>query len=195
VFRHLEKIIPLFTDTQHPLQIIFAGKAHPHDNEGKRFIQRIVEISRQPELNGKVVFLENYDINVARHLISGADVWLNTPRRPLEASGTSGMKITIHGGLNLSIMDGWWREGYNGNNGWTIGDDQNETDLEIQDEHDFESLFNVLSESVIPEFYNRDDRGIPLAWLKRIRNAMQTLLSQFSTDRMLGEYVQKYYIP
>ena len=91
-------------------------------------------------------------------------------------------------------MDGWWREGYNGNNGWTIGDDQNETDLEIQDEHDFESLFNVLSESVIPEFYNRDDRGIPLAWLKRIRNAMQTLLSQFSTDRMLGEYVQKYYI-
>jgi alpha-glucan phosphorylase-like protein len=194
IFKHLEKIIPLFTDPQHPLQIIFAGKAHPHDNGGKRFIQNIIEISRQPELNGKVVFLENYDINVARHLISGADVWLNNPRRPLEASGTSGMKITIHGGLNLSIMDGWWREGYNGHNGWNIGDDQNETDLETQDEHDFESLVKVLSESVIPEFYDRDERGIPHAWLKRIRNAMQTLLSQFSTNRMLGEYVQKYYI-
>jgi starch phosphorylase len=194
IFRHLEKIIPLFTDPQHPLQIIFAGKAHPHDNDGKRFIQRIIEVSGRSELNGKVVFLENYDINVARHLISGADVWLNTPRRPFEASGTSGMKITIHGGLNLSIMDGWWREGYNGENGWSIGDDQNETDLEAQDEHDFESLVKVLSESVIPEFYDRDERGIPHAWLKRIRNAMQTLLSQFSTDRMLEEYIQKYYI-
>jgi alpha-glucan phosphorylase-like protein len=193
VFRHLEKIIPLFTDPKHPLQIIFAGKAHPHDTEGKRFIQHIIEISRTSELSGKVVFLENYDINVARHLISGADVWLNTPRRPLEASGTSGMKITIHGGLNLSIMDGWWREGYNGKNGWNIGDDQNEADLETQDERDFESLFNVLTESVIPEFYDRDDRGIPLAWIQRIRNAMQSLLSQFSTDRMVGEYVQKYY--
>jgi starch phosphorylase len=184
----------LFTDPQHPLQIIFAGKAHPHDNDGKRFIQRIMEVSGRPELSGKVVFLENYDINGARHLISGADVWLNTPRRPFEASGTSGMKVTIHGGLNLSIMDGWWREGYNGKNGWSIGDDQNETDLEAQDEHDFESLVKILSETVIPEFYDRDERGIPHAWLKRIRNAMQTLLSQFSTDRMVEEYVQKYYI-
>ena len=194
IFRHIEKILPLFTDPQHPLQIIFAGKAHPHDNDGKRFIQRIMEVSGRPELSGKVVFLENYDINVARHLISGADVWLNTPRRPFEASGTSGMKVTIHGGLNLSIMDGWWREGYNGKNGWSIGDDQNETDLEAQDEHDFESLVKILSETVIPEFYDRDERGIPHAWLKRIRNAMQTLLSQFSTDRMVEEYVQKYYI-
>ena len=105
------------------------------------------------------------------------------------------MKITIHGGLNLSIMDGWWREGYNGNNGWSIGDDHNEIDLEAQDEHDFESLVTILSETVIPEFYHRDDRGIPLAWLERIRNAMQTLLSQFSTDRMVEEYIQKYYLP
>ncbi|RPI04518.1 MAG: alpha-glucan family phosphorylase [Ignavibacteriae bacterium] len=193
VFRHLEKIIPLFTDPKRPLQIIFAGKAHPHDHEGKRFIQRIIEISHRSELNGKVIFLENYDINVARHLISGADVWLNTPRRPFEASGTSGMKITIHGGVNLSIMDGWWREGYNGNNGWSIGDDHHVNDLESQDELDFESLVQILSGSVIPEFYDRDDRGIPHAWIKRIRNAMQTLLSQFSSDRMLGEYVQKYY--
>jgi alpha-glucan phosphorylase-like protein len=193
IFRHAEKIIPLFTDPKHPLQIIFAGKAHPHDNEGKRFIQQIIEISRQSDLNGKVVFLENYDINVARHLISGADIWLNNPRRPLEASGTSGMKITIHGGLNLSIMDGWWREGFNGKNGWKIGDDHNETDRDAQDESDFESLIQVLSKTVIPEFYDRDDRGIPLAWVQRIRDAMQTLLSQFSTNRMLAEYIQKYY--
>jgi starch phosphorylase len=194
IFRHIEKIIPLINDPQRPFQIIFAGKAHPRDNDGKRFIQHIVEITRRPDLAGKVIFLENYDINIARHLISGADVWLNNPRRPLEASGTSGMKITIHGGLNLSIMDGWWREGYNGENGWKIGDDHNENDLNTQDERDFESLIKVLSESVIPEFYDRDQHGIPQAWIKRIRNAMQTLVSQFSTNRMVAEYVQKHYI-
>jgi len=194
IFRHLEKTIPLFIDKQRPIQIIFAGKAHPRDNEGKRFLQNIVEITRHPRLAGKVIFLENYDINVARHLISGADVWLNNPRRPLEASGTSGMKVTIHGGLNLSIMDGWWREGYNGENGWKIGDDCNDADLETQDERDFESLLQLLTESIIPEFYNRDADGIPRIWLKRIRNAIQTLLSQFSTDRMVGEYAEKYYL-
>jgi glycogen phosphorylase len=194
IFRHLEKVIPILNNTQRPVQIIFSGKAHPRDNEGKRFIQQIIGVTRHPELIGKVIFLENYDINVARHLISGVDVWLNNPRRPLEASGTSGMKITIHGGLNLSIMDGWWREGYNGKNGWKIGDDQNDADLETQDERDFEKLIQVLSESIIPEFYDRDDHGTPHLWLKRIRNAIQTLLSQYSTDRMVGEYVQKYYI-
>jgi starch phosphorylase len=194
IFRDLEKIIPLLNNQQRPVQIIFSGKAHPRDNDGKRFIQRIIEITHHPAFIGKVVFLENYDMNVARHLVSGVDVWLNNPRRPLEASGTSGMKITIHGGLNLSIMDGWWREGYNGANGWKIGDDQNDANLDTQDERDFESLIHVLSESVIPEFYNRDKHGIPRTWLKRIRNAMQTLLSQFSTDRMVGEYVQKYYM-
>jgi starch phosphorylase len=194
IFRHLEKIIPLLNNSQHPIQLIFSGKAHPRDNEGKRFIQQIIRITQHPELIGKVVFLENYDINVARHLVSGVDVWLNTPRRPLEASGTSGMKVTIHGGLNLSIMDGWWREGYNGKNGWKIGDDQNDSDLETQDERDFDGLIHVLSESIIPEFYNQDEHGIPHIWLKRIRNAMQSLLSQFSTDRMVGEYVQKCYI-
>jgi glycogen phosphorylase len=190
----MEKIIPLLNNPQRPVQIIYSGKAHPRDNDGKRFIQQIIEITRHPKLIGKVVFLENYDINVARHLVSGVDVWLNNPRRPLEASGTSGMKVTIHGGLNLSIMDGWWREGYNDENGWKIGDDQNESDLDTQDERDFESLIHVLSESVIPEFYSRDKHNIPQAWLHRIRNAMQTLLSQFSTDRMVGEYVKKYYI-
>jgi starch phosphorylase len=194
-FRHLDKIIPLFNNPERPIQMILAGKAHPRDNDGKRYIQHIIEITRYPELVGKVVFLENYDINVARHLISGSDVWLNNPRRPLEASGTSGMKVIIHGGLNLSIMDGWWREGYNSENGWKIGDDKNGHDLEDQDERDFESLLQILTESVIPDFYTRDEHGIPIIWLQRIRNAMQTLVSQFSTDRMVGEYVQKYYLP
>jgi starch phosphorylase len=194
IFRHMEKILPLLTDKQRPVQLIFAGKAHPRDNEGKRFIQYLVEVSHMPELAGKVIFLENYDINVARHMVSGADVWLNNPRRPLEASGTSGMKVTIHGGLNLSIMDGWWREGYNGNNGWKIGDDQNDGSLEYQDESDFNNLVQVLSESVIPEFFDRNEKGIPLKWLKRIRNAMQTLIPRFSTTRMVAEYTKKYYI-
>ena len=193
VFRHLEKVIPLFTDPDRPVQFIFSGKAHPRDNDGKRYIQRIVELTRDPHLYGKVVFVENYDINVARHLISGADIWLNNPRRPLEASGTSGQKVTIHGGLNVSIMDGWWREGFQGENGWAIGDDVAESNLEEQDERDFENLIGVLSQKVIPEFYARDEHGIPRRWLRRVRNAMQTLIPAFNTDRMVAEYVKKYY--
>ncbi len=194
IFRHPEQLIPLLSDPARPVQLIFAGKAHPRDNDGKRFIQRIVELSRQPEFAGKVVFVENYDINVARHLISGCDVWLNNPRRPLEASGTSGMKVTIHGGLNFSILDGWWREGHNGQNGWAIGDDSNETDLETQDDRDVQSLYAALRESVIPEFFDRDDHGVPRRWLRRIRQSMMTLISQFSTDRMVAEYVRRYYL-
>ncbi|MGB2867206.1 MAG: alpha-glucan family phosphorylase [Bacteroidota bacterium] len=194
VFRHLEQVIPLFTDPDRPVQFIFSGKAHPRDNDGKKYIQRIVEITRDPHLYGKVVFVENYDINVARHLISGADVWLNNPRRPLEASGTSGQKITIHGGLNVSIMDGWWREGFQGDNGWAIGGDVAESNLEEQDERDFEKLIEVLSLHVVPEFYTRDEHGIPRRWIRRIRNAMRTLIPAFNTDRMVAEYVRKYYV-
>lgn len=194
-FRYLEKITPLFEDQDRPIQIIFSGKAHPRDHDGKKFIQHIIELTHQPQLFGKVIFLENYNINVGRMLVSGADVWLNTPRRPLEASGTSGMKITIHGGLNLSILDGWWREGYNGKNGWAIGDDDHiEDDLDSQDEKDFTALYRVLTEEVIPEFYDRNKMGIPRKWISRIRNAMRTLLSEYSTDRMVGEYVTKYYM-
>ena len=194
IFQHFERIVPLLNDAQRPVQLIFAGKAHPRDTEGKRFIQRIVELTRQPEFTGKVVFVENYDMNVARHLISGCDVWLNNPRRPLEASGTSGMKVVVHGGLNLSILDGWWREGYNGSNGWAIGDDANDADLETQDAHDVESLYSVLSGSVIPEFFDRDAQSIPRKWLQRVRQSMMTLIPQFSTDRMVAEYVRKYYL-
>jgi len=194
LFRHLDRIIPLVSNERRPVQIVFSGKAHPRDNEGKKFIQKIVEMTRHPQLYGRVAFIENYEINVARHLVSGADVWLNNPRRPLEASGTSGMKVLIHGGLNLSILDGWWREAYNGKNGWAIGDDTSADDVAAQDERDFENLLGVLSDKVIPEFYERDQHGIPRKWLKRIRNSMRTLLPVFSTDRMLAEYVKKYYM-
>jgi len=195
IFRDLDRIIELVNHPDHPIQFVFAGKAHPRDNEGKRFMQRIVEIARHPQLMGKVAFIENYDMNVGRHLVSGADVWLNTPRRPLEASGTSGQKIVIHGGLNLSIMDGWWREGYNGSNGWSIGEDHSETDLEMQDEKDFGNLYRTLTEQVIPEFYRRNDRGIPEAWIRRIRNAMRFLVPIYNTDRMVAEYVTRYHMP
>jgi starch phosphorylase len=193
IFRDLDRIIELVNHPDQPIQFVFAGKAHPRDQEGKRFMQRIIEISRHPQLAGKVVFIENYDMNVARHLVSGADIWLNTPRRPLEASGTSGQKIVIHGGLNLSIMDGWWREGYNGSNGWSIGGDESEADLELQDEKDFENLYRTLTERVMPEFYRRDKHGIPTAWLKRIRNAMRFLIPVYNTDRMVAEYMTRYY--
>jgi len=194
IFRHLDRIIPLLANPERPAQILFAGKAHPRDAEGKKFIQKIIETSHHPQLLGRVVFLENYDLNVARHLISGADVWLNNPRRPLEASGTSGQKICIHGGLNMSILDGWWREGYNGKNGWAIGDDEQESNLDAQDEKDFENLYNVLAEQVIPEFYDRDLHGIPRKWIQRIRDSMQSLIPVYNTDRMVAEYVRMYYL-
>jgi starch phosphorylase len=193
VFRHLEQLIPIATDPERPVQFVFAGKAHPRDNEGKRFIQRIVELSHHAQLGGKVVFLENYDMNVARHMIAGADVWLNNPRRPLEASGTSGQKVVIHGGLNLSIMDGWWREAWNSSNGWAIGEDRSDPDLEAQDELDFENLLRTLAEQVIPEFYDRNTHDIPERWIKRIRNAMRTLIPIYNTERMVAEYAHRYY--
>ena len=193
IFRNLDLIIPVVTNPSKPVQFVFSGKAHPRDNEGKKFIQRIIELTQHPELRGRLVFIENYEINVARHLVSGADVWLNNPRRPLEASGTSGMKVLIHGGLNLSIMDGWWREASNGSNGWAIGDDHSQADVEAQDEQDFQDLLAILTKEVIPEFYERDAHGLPRAWLHRMRNSMRTLIPAFSTDRMVAEYVEKYY--
>ena len=193
IFTHFEKILNVFNDLGKPVQVIFAGKAHPRDDEGKKFIQRIIEITKHPNLFGKVIFLENYDMNLARYLVSGADVWLNNPRRPLEASGTSGQKVSINGGMNLSIMDGWWREGYNGHNGWSIGGDEQPADAHVQDTQDSQFLYDVLSQQVIPEFYDRNANGIPTQWVKRMRNAIATLVPQYNTHRMVAEYVEKYY--
>lgn len=194
IFTHFEKILNVFNALDKPVQVIFAGKAHPRDDEGKKFIQKIIEITKHPNLFGKVIFLENYDMNLARYLVSGADVWLNNPRRPLEASGTSGQKVAINGGMNCSIMDGWWREGYDGHNGWSIGGDEQPADAQVQDTQDSQFLYEVLSQQIIPEFYDRDANGIPKKWIKRMRRAIATLVPQYSTHRMVAEYVKKYYI-
>jgi starch phosphorylase len=194
IFQQLEDIVRLIGDKQRPLQFIFAGKAHPRDDEGKRFIQHIIHLSKYTELKGSLVFIENYDVHVARQMVSGCDVWLNNPRRPLEASGTSGQKTSCHGCLNLSILDGWWREGYDGNNGFAIGDDSHPDSIEEQDRRDSANLYRVLTEEVIPTFYARDAQGVPRKWISKIRNAMVTLVPQFSTWRMVQEYANKYYI-
>jgi glycogen phosphorylase len=194
IFQQFEKIVALTQDKDRPVQFVFAGKAHPRDDEGKRFIQHIIHLSKYTELKGHLVFIENYDVHIARQMVSGCDVWLNNPRRPLEASGTSGMKAGCHGCLNLSILDGWWREGYDGTNGFAIGEDAHDDDVKVQDQADSANLFNTLTGQVIPMFYDRDAQGIPRAWIKRIRRAMATLVPQFNTWRMVQEYTNKYYL-
>jgi len=200
IFRDRERARDLFTDEERPLQLIYAGKAHPADDAGKQFIQRIYEISQMEGFEGKVIFLENYDMEIGRMLVSGCDVWLNNPRRPKEASGTSGQKVAAHGGLNLSVLDGWWPEGYNGENGWAIGPeptgDYGEADPETQDEQDAASLYRQLEEEVIPTFYDRDSRppsGLPTEWIAMMREAMTGLPAPFSAKRMVVDYVEKMY--
>jgi starch phosphorylase len=194
IFQQLENIVKLTRDRKRPVQFIFAGKAHPRDDDGKRYIQHIIHLSRYSDLQGSLVFIENYDIHVARQMVSGCDIWLNNPRRPLEASGTSGMKAGCHGCLNLSILDGWWREGYDGTNGFAIGEDAHADSVEEQDRVDSANLYRVLTEEVIPLFYLRDPQGIPRQWIQRIRRAMVTLVPKFTTARMVKEYAERYYL-
>jgi alpha-glucan phosphorylase-like protein len=194
LFEDYDTIVKLASDPARPVQFIFSGKAHPADNEGKRCIQKILHLSKFGELRGRLVFIENYDVHIARQMISGCDVWLNNPRRPLEASGTSGQKITCNGGLNLSILDGWWREAYDGNNGFAIGEDSQPASVAEQDRQDNANLCRVLIEEVIPCFYDRDERGIPRKWITKIRHAMATLIPRFTTWRMVQEYVLRYYL-
>ncbi|HSU54340.1 MAG TPA: alpha-glucan family phosphorylase [Candidatus Dormibacteraeota bacterium] len=195
IFQQFENIVRLTRDKARPVQFVFAGKAHPRDDDGKRYIQHIIHLSKYSDLQGHLVFLENYDVHVARQMVSGCDVWLNTPRRPLEASGTSGMKGGSHGCLNLSILDGWWREGYDGTNGFAIGEDAHAASVEEQDRADSANLYKVLTTEVIPLFYQRDAQGVPRQWIQRIRRAMVTLVPQFTTQRMVTEYATKYYVP
>jgi starch phosphorylase len=194
VFDQFENMVKLLNDRRRRVQFIFAGKAHPRDDDGKCFIQRIVHLSKYSELKGRLVFIENYDVHVARQMVSGCDVWLNNPRRPLEASGTSGQKAGCHGCLNLSIMDGWWREGYDGTNGFAIGGDSHPSSVEQQDQQDSANLYRALTEQVLPAFFNRDEHGIPRQWLQMIRRAMVTLVPKYNTWRMVQEYTNKYYL-
>jgi len=194
IFQQFENIVKLVHDKQRPVQFVFAGKAHPRDDAGKRYIQHIIHLSKFSELKGSLVFIENYDIHVARQMVSGCDVWLNNPRRPLEASGTSGMKANLHGCLNLSILDGWWREGYDGANGFAIGLDSHPESVEEQDRLDSENLYRALTQEVIPTFFLRDAQGLPRKWIQMIRRAMSTLVPRFCTGRMVREYAEKYYL-
>jgi len=178
-----------------PVQIIFAGKAHPADEPGKLLIQQVYRAVKKAENGGRLVFLEDYDMNLARYLVQGVDVWLNTPLRPMEASGTSGMKAALNGGLNFSVLDGWWREAYNGQNGWAIGTDANAASPEQQDQEDADSLYRILEEEIVPLYYERDPKEISHGWLRRVKESMKTIIPRFSTRRMVKEYVERLYVP
>ncbi|MGA2488883.1 MAG: alpha-glucan family phosphorylase [Anaerolineales bacterium] len=195
VFHDLERLLKLINCPNRPLQIIFAGKAHPADDPGKHIIQDVYRIVKKAENGGRLVFLEDYDMNLARYLVQGVDVWMNTPRRPNEASGTSGMKAAMNGVINFSVLDGWWREAYNGSNGWAIGEDPG-LDVEVTDEADALSLYDVLENQIIPLYYTeRNAENVPLEWVAMMKKSIQTITPQFSTRRMLKEYIERMYLP
>jgi len=196
VLRDLDRLMKMVNHPEMPIQIIFAGKSHPDHEGGKLLIQEVYRAVKRSEGGGRLVFLEDYDMNLARYLVQGVDVWLNTPRRPKEASGTSGQKAALNGVLNFSVLDGWWREGYNEQNGWAIGKDIEYDDIEEQDKADAASLYNVLENEIIPLYYRlRSSDGLPGEWLARMKNAIRTTGPQFSTRRMVMEYTDRLYVP
>jgi glycogen phosphorylase len=195
LFSDIDRLARMLFDENRPVQVVFAGKAHPADRPGQRVIQEIFQRSRSPQLRGKVYILENYDVRVARFLVQGVDVWLNNPRRPLEASGTSGMKAAQNGVPNVSVLDGWWDEGFEGDNGWAIGDRESDPDESAQDWRDAQDLYRILEEEIVPSYYDRDANGLPKRWLAVTRRAMATALWRFSTTRMLHEYTEQLYLP
>jgi glycogen phosphorylase len=195
LFGNKERLHRLLNDTTRPVQFIFAGKAHPRDEAGKAVIQEVYKFSRQAGLEDHLVFLEDYDSYIARRLVQGVDLWLNHPLRPLEASGTSGMKLAPNGGLNLSVLDGWWREGYNGNNGWAIGPEIDNGTIEFQNEVDAASLYQLLENQIIPLYYAKPDGKLPLAWLQLMRESIRSVTPVFNTHRMVKEYTERLYIP
>ena len=195
VFHDLERLLEIINRPNRAVQIIFAGKAHPADDPAKHIIQDVYRIIKKAENGGRLVFLEDYDMNLARYLVQGVDVWMNNPRRPNEASGTSGMKASLNGVINFSVLDGWWREAYNGSNGWAIGDDPG-LDAEVEDEADATSLYDVLENQIIPLYYTeRNADNTPLEWLAMMKKSIQTITPQFSTRRMLKEYIARLYLP
>lgn len=195
IFSDIDRISALMNDPARPVQIIYTGKAHPKDEPGKGFIQAIANLRHDPRFADRVAFVEDYDINVGRHLVQGVDVWLNNPRRPLEASGTSGQKVVLNGGLNCSILDGWWAEAYDGFNGFAIGKGTSHVSTEITDLRDSESLYQVLENEIIPTFYNRDLDGLPREWIIRMMNSIATLAWRFSSHRMVMDYTRSCYVP
>jgi starch phosphorylase len=195
LFRDVERLAALLHRPERPVQLILAGKAHPADRPGQQVIQQIFALSRSPELTGRVFVLEDYDIQVARFMVGGVDLWLNTPRRPMEASGTSGMKAAINGIPSLSVLDGWWDEGFDGSNGWAIEQYSGSDDEEAQDDADAAELYRLLEDEVVPRFYARDDAGLPGQWVGTMRAAIRSAIWPFSTARMLRDYVERLYLP
>ncbi len=195
IFRDLERLSKILNKEGREVQILFAGKAHPANEAGKDLIRRINQYAKEAEFNGKIIFVEGYNMNNARALVTGVDVWLNTPRRPLEASGTSGQKVPINLGINLSILDGWWLEGYNGQNGWAIGSSVNYDDQELQDAEDSNSLYDILENEIIPLHYKRDEKTIPQDWIDKIKVSFHATITDYSAHRMVWNYVNKYYLP
>jgi starch phosphorylase len=195
LLKDIERLAAMVNDPKHPVQFLFSGKAHPHDEPGKRVLQQIAEMMRDADFGDKFLFIEDYDINVGRHLVQGVDVWLNNPRRPLEASGTSGQKVVLNGGLNLSVLDGWWAEAYDGLNGFAIGTGRTHSNMDVHDNRDGEDLYRVLSTELIPLYYERDRDGLPRGWIKRMKRTIRTLGWRFNADRMVMDYTQKCYVP
>ena len=196
LLQDFERSLRIFGNSQRPVQIVFAGKAHPADEEGKRIIQRLVEWCRHPELLNRVALIEDYDIYTGQKLVQGVDIWLNNPRRPLEASGTSGQKVCFNGGINCSVLDGWWCEGYkSGVNGWAIGEDAHTSDQELQDRIDSESLYHLLEQEIVPMYYNQDANGVSQGWVQMMKASIKTNAPLFNTDRMIADYVSQVYVP
>ncbi len=195
LLKDIERLAVMVNDAKRPVQFVFAGKAHPHDEPAKRVLQQIAQMMRNPDFGDKFVFIEDYDINVGRHLVQGVDVWLNNPRRPLEASGTSGQKVVLNGGLNLSILDGWWAEAYDGLNGFAIGKGRTHSNMDVHDTRDGDDLYHVLLDEVIPLYYQRDRDGLPRGWISRMKRTIRTLGWRFNADRMVMDYTMKCYVP
>lgn len=195
ILADIQRLASMVNDPKRPVQFLFAGKAHPHDEPGKRVLRQIAEMMRDPKFAGKFVFIEDYDINVGRHLVQGVDVWLNNPRRPLEASGTSGQKVVLNGGLNFSVLDGWWAEAYDGLNGFAIGNGRTHANMDVHDTRDGEELYRVLRDELIPLYYQRDKDGLPRGWITRMKRTIRTLGWRFSADRMVMDYTGKCYVP
>ena len=195
IFKDLERITQILNDADRPVQLIFAGKAHPADREGADLIKYIHEISMKPQFKGKIFILENYNIEISRYMVSGVDVWLNNPRRPMEASGTSGQKASVNGVVNFSVLDGWWAEGYNQKNGWSIGTNKEYSSYEEQDIADSESIYYTLENKIIPIYYDKDKNGISKTWMEYMKNSIISTGGRYSTARMLVDYTNKLYIP
>ncbi len=195
IFRDLDRIRRIMNKQGRPVQIVYAGKAHPADKPAQEVIKHIIDISRLEGFSGKIIMLENYDISIAKRLVQGVDIWMNNPRRPMEASGTSGQKVCVNGILNFSILDGWWCEGYNGANGWSIGNDEHYTNEHAQDDADSASIYEKLEKEIIPLFFERDNDGTPVQWINKVKESIVTLTPEFSTHRMLADYMNKMYLP